>query len=216
MSIQLLHFDREEASALALALDDAGLSVGELPDDGGVAERTLSDVVIIGPSDTGSRAVEACRQLRATGFLGAVVVVSAGDPATDGVACLEHGADDFVARPFDTQELVARIRAVLRRVNGYSRVERGPLALDRSERVAYLREQSLALTAREYSLLARLVEANGDTVTRAELLAAVWRRGGEPVSNLVEVNLSRLRDKLGSDATMIETVRRGGYRLRPR
>jgi DNA-binding response OmpR family regulator len=101
-------------------------------------------------------------------------------------------------------------------VTGHSRVERGPLALDRNERVAYLRERSLALTAREYSLLARLVEANGDTVTRAELLAAVWRRGGEPVSNLVEVNLSRLRDKLGPDAAMIETVRRGGYRLRPR
>ena len=76
------------------------------------------------------------------------------------------------------------------------------------------RRSLLTLTAREYGLLECLAVASGEMVSRAELLARVWSHGGGRRSNLVEVHLSRLRDKLGADASMIETVRRAGYRLR--
>jgi DNA-binding response OmpR family regulator len=111
-------------------------------------------------------------------------------------------------------ELVARVRAVLRRITGHAQLERGPLSIDRSRRLVSLHGSPLALTAREYALLIHLAEAAGRVLSRADLHAAVWGTEGEQGSNLVQVNLSRLRDKLGPDASLIETVRRGGYRFR--
>ena len=87
------------------------------------------------------------------------------------------------------------------------------MEIDRVQRSVRLRGRVLVLTAREYAVLTCLVEAAGDVVSRAELISKVWGRG-DPGSNLVEVHLSRLRDKLGEDAGVIETVRRAGYRLR--
>jgi DNA-binding response OmpR family regulator len=211
VSIVVLEFDPVEGSALTAALEGAGFEVAAgTPED--VAVDSV-EAVIVGTVPPRERAIALFRRLRATGYAGAIVAVGA-DPETDGIAYLEHGADDFLRRPVRVTELVARVRAVLRRVAGHLRLELGPLTIDRSRRVALLRGKLLGLTAREYSLLVRLAEADGQTLTRADLQAAVWGSEGEPHSNLVQVNLSRLRDKLGPDASLIETVRRGGYRLR--
>jgi DNA-binding response OmpR family regulator len=88
------------------------------------------------------------------------------------------------------------------------------LDIDRAHGTALLRGQPLRLTSREYAMLTCLVEAAGEIVSRNDLLARVWQREEDASSNLVEVHLSRLRDKLGDDASIIETVRRAGYRLR--
>jgi DNA-binding response OmpR family regulator len=209
--IVVLEFDRGEGSSVRAALEQAGFRVSIAnPEDAVVGESV--DAVIVGGARSRDRALELFRRLRTSGYSGAIVALGA-DAETDGVAYLEHGADDFLARPVRAPELVARVRAVLRRVTGHSRLERGPLTIDRNLHVALLRGTPLALTAREYSLLLRLALAEGQTLTRADLQVAVWGSDADS-SNLVQVNLSRLRDKLGADASLVETVRRGGYRLR--
>jgi two-component system phosphate regulon response regulator PhoB len=151
-----------------------------------------------------------CARLRGGGYRGAILVLE----ADDGIAALEHGADGVLPWPMTPEELMAHVRAVLRRVPGHPGFRWGVLRVDLAEHVAYARDRPLRLTAREYALLACLVEASGRTVTRSELLKRVWRRSTSAGSNLVEAHLSRLRDKLGPDAGIIETVRGGGYRLR--
>jgi len=213
--ILLVEFEDAEASSVATVLEDAGFSIGTSAraDNGLPTEAGVFGAIIIGAQ--GPRAAELCERLRGAGYSGPLVVVGARDETSGGVAALEKGADDFIAKPLDAPELLARIRAVQRRAFAHSRLRAGIVALDRSERIAYLRDRPLRLTAREYALLACLVAANGKMVTRAELHRRVWRRESDPGSNLVEAHLSRLRDKLGGDAPMIETVRRGGYRFRP-
>ena len=210
--IVVLEFDGGDGLAVTEALQQAGLRVvvGS-PEE--IAPGSSVDAVIVGAIRPRDRALDLVARLRTSGYTGAIVAVGAHGE-TDGVAYLEQGADDFLPRPVRTTELVARVRAVLRRVVGHSRLERGPLTIDRNRHIALLRGRRLALTAREYSLLLRLAEAEGGTLTRADLLVAVWGNDSEAVSNLVQVNLSRLRDKLGPDASMVETVRREGYRLR--
>ena len=212
----LLEFEDAEASSLAAVLKEASLQVRicSTREIGSLTAGTAFDAVIVGAH--GARAAELCERLRGNGYLGPLVVVGTRDETSGGAAeTLEKGADDFVAKPFDTPELLARIRAVQRRALAHSPVRSGVIILDRSDRIAYLRDRPLRLTAREYALLACLVEAEGKMMTRAELLRRVWRRDSDPGSNLVEAHLSRLRDKLGADAPVIETVRRGGYRFRP-
>jgi DNA-binding response OmpR family regulator len=153
-----------------------------------------------------------CQRLRAEGHLGAIVVLSA--KANEAVGLIDAGADDFVVPPIEGSELVARVQGALRRAVTRARSRWGSVEIDRVHRAAYLRGQLLPLTSREYALLSSLLEAGGDVVSRADLLSKVWGRDEDPGSNLVEVHLSRLRDKLGMDAELIETVRRAGYRLR--
>jgi DNA-binding response OmpR family regulator len=157
--------------------------------------------------------VARCRQLRDEGYAGAIVAISA--ELADGEALLDAGADDFVTLPFEARELVTRIRASSRRSTALSQLRWGPLELDRVHRELRIRGKSVALTARECELLVCLIEAGGQVVSRAQLRERVWQRKEDRGTNLVEVHLSRLRDKLGEDAALIETVRRAGYRLRP-
>ncbi len=158
-------------------------------------------------------AIDSCARLRQTGYRGAIVVLGGRDGSDQHITALERGADDFVARPLQARELTSHLRAVLRRVAS-SRVRCGAVVIDLGEHAAYVYGRRLKLTAREYSLLACLTEAGGKMVSRTELLARVWRRA-DARSNLVEAHMSRLRDKLGADSTVIESVRLWGYRLRP-
>jgi DNA-binding response OmpR family regulator len=214
LSILLVQHDSDEASALAGVLEHAGLrvTVALEPDARELLDATAFDIVAIGehlPHGDGARL---CRRLRAGGYLGAIVVL--GVVASDVPALLDAGADDFVLAPTQSSELIARAQMALRRAVGRARWRWWPVEVDPAHRTARLRGQPLPLTAREYALLSYLVEARGEVVSRADLLSRVWARDEEPGSNLVEVHLSRLRDKLGADADVIETVRRAGYRLR--
>lgn len=153
-----------------------------------------------------------------------VVMLTARDEAIDTVRGLEAGADDYVAKPFDHLELMARVRAVLRRLDvrapapGRSIYRNGPLVLDADAHAAWLRDERLTLTATEWRVLEVLVANAGWVVPHGRLLSRVWGRDEPGDLEGLRVFVRRLRAKLGDDARTpryIETVRGLGYRLVP-
>jgi DNA-binding response OmpR family regulator len=212
VSVLLVEHDDVEASTLARALELAGFRVSVQPglDPSQRLDATAFEVVVIGTAGEPRGRLALCQRLRGEGYKGAIVALSADSGEPDRL--VDAGADDFAAAPIQAAELVVRVRAALRRAAIRS-ARWGPLEIDRFQRAARLRGRALSLTAREYALLACLVEAAGRALSRTELVGKVWGRY-DPSSNLLEVHLSRLRDKLGDDAQIIETIRRAGYRLR--
>ena len=155
-----------------------------------------------------------CRELRRAGNPLPILMLTARGEVRERVLGLEAGADDYLIKPFEVDELVARIHAVLRRTAGQYLVRVGELELDRFSRHVWLGGQPIELTNREYRFLLHVVQHAGNPVRRSELLSEVWELGFDPGSNLIEVLVNRLREKLGASSWMIETVRGYGYRLR--
>ena len=159
--------------------------------------------------------LEVLRQLQRTRPELPVVIVSARSDLPTKLRGFGLGASDYVAKPFSLDELLARVRAQLRssrRSEDGSVVRAGKLTLDLARREARLGELSAELSDREFRLLHHLVCHQGEVVSRERLLSDVWGYHFDPRSNVVDVCVRRLRQKLGSEAP-IETVRHGGYRL---
>lgn len=142
-----------------------------------------------------------------------VLVMTARDTVRDRVAGLDAGADDYLIKPFDLDELSARVRALLRRASGRAEplIEAGPLVLNPATHEARWRGEPLELSGREFALLAALAERAGAVVSRAQLEEKLYGWNESIGSNAVEVHVHHLRRKLGEDA--IRTVRGLGYRL---
>lgn len=157
--------------------------------------------------------LDVCTSLRRADFEGPILMLTARGEARDRVHALDLGADDYLTKPFDMDELLARLRALLRRGPRIASFDVGPIHLDIGRRNAFSRGRLLELTAREFELFAYLARRAGQLVAKAELVENVWD-ADEVVPNVVEVHVSRLRDKLGVDAALIETVRGHGYRVR--
>jgi DNA-binding response OmpR family regulator len=177
------------------------------------AESRLYDLIILDWMLPDVDGLAVCRALRSKGVSTPILMLTARGELRERVLGLETGADDYLVKPFEVEELVARIRALVRRASGFAKLGVGPLELDRVGREVKLAGQVLDLTSREYALLLDFVHHAEKIVSRTELLARVWGTSFDPGSNLVEVHVSRLRDKLGDHAWMIETVRGAGYRL---
>ena len=144
-----------------------------------------------------------------------VIIVTARSEVVDRVEGLERGADDYLVKPFAFDELLARIRARVRSIEGSGRrsLEHDGIVLDQVERRVTVEGRALDLSAREFDVLRALLQAAGEIVERRTLLSQIWGyEGFEPRSNPVEVYVSSLRKKVGRDR--IETVRGRGYRLR--
>ncbi len=142
-----------------------------------------------------------------------VLVLTARDSWSDKVAGLDAGADDYLAKPFQTEELIARLRALIRRASGNASSEliAGDVRLDtRSGRVT-LAGQSVKLTAQEYKLLSYLIHHKGKVVSRTELIEHIYDQDFDRDSNTIEVFVTRIRKKLGAD--LITTIRGLGYQL---
>jgi len=219
MRILVVEDDQKLASFLGRVLSEEGYSVDRCTTGAdaisqartGVYELILLDWMI--PDLDG---LEVCRQVRRDGSPVPILMLTARDQVRERVLALDAGADDYLVKPFEIEELVARINALLRRAKGHSRMKLGPLDIDRAQRRVLLDGETLDLTTREMALLLHLAHRVDRVVTRSELLSQVWSIRFDPESNVVEVHISRLRDKLQRHAWMIETVRGRGYRLRTR
>jgi DNA-binding response OmpR family regulator len=162
---------------------------------------------------------EVLQRLRAEGRLTPILVLSALDAVEDRVEGLRMGADDYLVKPFAFDELVARIDALVRRDRGFqvepTRLQAGDVVFDRATLEVRRGERRVELTARELALLEFLLCQVGRVVSRARILSNVWGVSEDPLTNVVDVYVRRLRRKLGDDeATLLETVRGHGYRLR--
>ncbi|MDP1649466.1 MAG: response regulator transcription factor [Rubrivivax sp.] len=157
--------------------------------------------------------VEWVRSLRRGGDTTPVIVLTARDLLSDRVHGLDAGADDYLVKPFDPEELCARLRAVQRRTAGApdSRLQFGDVSLDLGARCAYLCGMRIDLTAREWALTEALALRAGRLVAKTDLEALVLGLDGEVASNALEVHVSGVRKKLGR--SFIETVRGMGYRV---
>jgi DNA-binding response OmpR family regulator len=155
------------------------------------------------------------RALRGRGKDLPVIVITGQVDEHDAVACLEAGADDYMRKPFRIDELAARVKALLRRAGtpGDTLLRVGDLQIDMRTRRTLVGGHAVELTAREFTLLAVFMRRPDEVVSRQTLLSQVWGYYFEPDSNVVNVYISSLRRKLGTE--IIETVRGVGYRLRP-
>jgi two-component system OmpR family response regulator len=156
--------------------------------------------------------IEVCAALRKASAETAVLMLTAMGELNDRIDGLDAGADDYVIKPFEVEELLARIRAQLRRLDLPATVV-GPLRLEWRRRSVTAGGALLDLTPREFALLAYLAAESERPCSRAELLRAVWHLRADPGTNVVEVYINRVRVKLGACAWALETVRGMGYRL---
>jgi DNA-binding response OmpR family regulator len=172
------------------------------------------DVVVLDRDLPGLHGDDVCRHIIALGSESRVLMLTASSTIRDRVQGLELGADDYLPKPFDFSELVARIRALARRSAGAlpPMLTSGDVRLDPSRRVATRGERRLALSPKEFAVLEYLLAADGRVVSAEELLTRVWDEHADPFTTTVKTTVGRLRGKLG-DPPVIETIREGGYRI---
>jgi DNA-binding response OmpR family regulator len=158
--------------------------------------------------------VTVCREIRRSASNVPILMLTARAEVGERVTGLDAGADDYMTKPFELEELLARVRAAIRRGQSEPQTIRvGSLAIDLVEHLVHVEGTRLDLTPKEYSLLVLLARNAGRVVPRSEILSQVWETVRDPGSNVIEVNVKNLRDKLGPSAPALETVRGVGYRL---
>ena len=209
------------AAAIRRGLRYEGLVV-DVARDGEQALRTVAateyDAVVLDVMLPGLDGFETCRRLRADGLWLPVLMLTARDAVEDRVRGLDGGADDYLTKPFSLAELTARLRALVRRgpVERPTVIEVGNLRLDPATREVWRGGTEIQLSAREFGLLETLMRNPGTVFTQTQLLEAAWDLGYEQRSNVVEVYIRYLREKIDRPFGVgsIETVRGAGYRLR--
>ena len=209
------------AAAIRRGLRYEGLVV-DVVGDGEQALRTVGatdyDAIVLDVMLPGLDGFETCRRLRAAGNWLPVLMLTARDAVEDRVRGLDGGADDYLTKPFSLAELTARLRALVRRgpVERPTVLEVGDLRLDPATREVWRGGTEIQLSAREFGLLETLMRNPGTVFTQTQLLEAAWDLGYEQRSNVVEVYIRYLREKIDRPFGVgsIETVRGAGYRLR--
>jgi DNA-binding response OmpR family regulator len=209
--------DNVLAKAVAAGLRREGMAV-DIVLSGDDASEHLSansyDVIVLDRDLPGMHGDDICRSLAASRAECRVLMLTAARSVKDRVEGLELGADDYLPKPFDFAELVARIRALGRRSRTPLPVSLayGDLSMDPVRRVAVRAGRRLPLTSKELSVLEYLLTADGRPVSAEELLERVWDEAADPFTSTVKTTMRRLRAKLG-DPPLIETVRESGYRI---
>jgi two-component system phosphate regulon response regulator PhoB len=210
---------------VALNLRKEGFEVLESGDGAGglaKARRHLPPIVLLDLMLPDLSGVDICAQLRAdeTTRDAFIIMVTARTQEGDRIEGFLAGADDYVAKPFSVRELVLRVKAAARRVgrergdDGEGALRIGTVRIDLAAHRAFVADEELQLTATEYRLLAWLAEHAGRLCTRGELLEKVWELPASLNTRTVDTHVKRLRQKLGSAASYVETVRGAGYRFR--
>ncbi len=177
------------------------------------------DFVLLDVMLPGMDGQEALRRIRVRRPGLPVLMLTARDEIRDKVRALDGGADDYLTKPFDLEELMARMRALVRRADQpqSSRIEVGDLKVDLLSRRVWRGERRVDLSSREFALLEYFASHSGQVLSRQQILSAVWDYAFDPGSNVVDVYVSYLRSKLDrrGESSLISTVRGAGYRFEP-
>lgn len=216
MRILLVEDDPELGDGLTVGLRQAGFAVDWLR-DGQAADQALRseifDFVVLDLGLPRLSGMEVLNRARSRGQTMPILILTARDATGDKVSGLDAGADDYLVKPIDLDELTARIRALTRRSAGRAAplLLHGDLAIDPAAHVVTLSGQAVELSSREFSLLQLLLENAGRVLTRTQLEQSLYGWRDEPDSNALEVHIHHLRKKLGSD--LIRTLRGVGYTI---
>jgi two-component system response regulator RegX3 len=216
--VHILVVEDEDAIAdpLVAGLEREGYDVSRVATGEGALEASPADLVLLDLRLPDIDGLDVCKRLRERSRVPIIVLTARGEEA-DRVVGLELGADDYVVKPYGLRELIARIRAVMRRAaalgGATGPLRAGELEVDERARRATLAGRELELTPKEFELLAALARDPGAAVSRQRLLAEVWQTSWYGSSKTIDVHVAALRRKLG-DPGWIETVRGVGFRLR--
>ena len=222
MRILVVEDEPAAAAVLVKGLREHAYAVDIAPDGRRALEQASLndyDVIILDLLLPGMSGLEVCRRLRRDGAVAPILMLTARGEPDDRVEGLDAGADDYLPKPYHFPELLARVRALLRRGPALESttlvVE--DLTLDTRARQVRRAGRSIPLTAKEFALLDFLARRQGQVVGRAEIAEHVWDDSFDPVSNLIEVYIQRLRRKIddGHAVTLIHTRRGAGYVLTP-
>jgi DNA-binding response OmpR family regulator len=217
MRVLLVEDHARLALTVATGLRRLGMAVDVAFDgDEALAKTTITDydVVVLDRDLPGTHGDEVCRRLVADKCDCRVLMLTAAGSLEDRVAGLRLGADDYLPKPFDASELVARIQALARRAGQRTAptLAYGDLTLDTARRLAVRAGTRLALNPKEFAVLEQLLIAQGAVVSAEQLLDRVWDENVDPFTHAVRTTIHRLRAKLG-DPPLIETVPKAGYRV---
>jgi two-component system copper resistance phosphate regulon response regulator CusR len=219
MKLLVVEDEPAGASFLRRGLGEEGFAV-DVAARGDEANRMVAaydyDAIVLDVMLPDRDGFDLCRGWRSQGLKTPILFLTARDDVRDRVRGLNLGADDYLVKPFAFAELLARLRALLRRGQAAplaARLQVGDLVIDTQQRRAWRNGRGLDLTMREYQLLEHLTRNAGQVVSRKALWEHVWESHCVPDSNVVDVYIGYLRNKLGRSPDLIHTVRGGGYRL---
>lgn len=218
MRIAFVEDDRQLRKSVSRGLEEAGYTVDEAGTGAQLLELVEANeyaaliVDILIPEPNG---VTACRMIRAKGNQVPILMLTALDAVEQRIAGLDAGADDYLTKPFDFGELLARLRAITRRHSEPrpARIVAGDLVIDTARHEVSRGGRAIPLTAREYALLLFMAQRPGRVIARADLLREVWDGSNNTYSNIIDVYTARLRKKLGDDEKhpLLATVRGAGF-----
>jgi two-component system, OmpR family, response regulator len=220
MRIAFAEDDRQLRASIARGLREAGYTVDEAttgPELLDLVAARSHDIVLLDILLPEKDGLTVCRTLRLRQYAAPILMLTALDTVTQRIAGLDAGADDYLTKPFDFGELLARVRALTRRhgVAAERVVSLDGLRVDGARRTVHRAGAPVALTGKEFALLWHLVQHADRVVTRTELMADLWDGGHGTYSNIIDVYVGRLRRKLEAEGAtpLIETVRGAGFRL---
>jgi DNA-binding response OmpR family regulator len=222
--IAVVDDDPDILELVSVHLSREGMKVRRFPDAGefyGFLQREIPDLIVLDLMLPDSDGMEVCRYLRSDKRFSAIpiIMLTAKAGEIDRVLGLEIGADDYVTKPFSPKELIARIRAVLRRSRSREgaaeKIEIGSLVIDYEKRAVAVEGHPVELTAFEFRILHLLASRMGRVFTREAILDHLWGQDKAVTDRTIDVHVSHLREKLGNAAHLVKNVRGVGYKVEP-
>ena len=222
MNILLVEDEARVADFIRRGLSAEGWAVDHVADGEVALEHAVSnsyDVILLDLMLTGLQGQDVCRMLRARKSKTPILMLTALDSPEEKVDGLKMGADDYLAKPFDFDELIARVEALHRRSTGYtsdageSILTSGGLTFDRSSLQVTVDGAEIELSKKERDLLLLFLTNSGRVLSRERILNSVWGLNADPLTNVVDVYVGRLRRKIGAEGDRIVTLRNVGYRM---
>lgn len=223
MKILVVEDEVKLAQSLKKGLENKGFAV-DMVYNGQEAMDTIEishddyDLVILDFMLPDKNGIEICRSARSQGLTIPIIMLTAKDSVSDRVMGLDSGADDYLIKPFDFEELVARVKTLLRRPSQVclTKFQSGNLTLDPTSQKVFLSGKEVKLTPKEFALLEYFMRNTGMVLTREMILSHIWDQSFDSFSNVIDVHIAGLKKKLRqkSDEKYIETVRGSGYRFK--